>query len=122
MNTMRDHVKTLFGGILLSCLAAGLLPPPVVSVAVGQVPSGQDGRIVSFKQSADKIEAYDFVEVTASVAKPIARNPFTDVALKGQFQGEVPGQFPSRVFVTRPTAASTGFASCHPNRARIPTR
>ena len=85
---MRDHVKALFGRVLLSCLAAGLLPPDVVPAAVGQTLSGQDARIVTFKQSADKVEAYDFLEVTASVARPTAKNPFTDVALSGQFQRE----------------------------------
>ncbi len=85
---MRDHVKALCGGVLLSCLAAGLLPPDVVPAAVGQIPSGQDARVITFKQSADKVEANDFVEVTASVAKPTAKNPFTDVVLGGQFQLE----------------------------------
>ncbi len=83
---MRDYVKTLFARLLLSCFAVGLLPPHVIPAAFGQTSSSQDARIVTFNQSADKVEAYDFVEVTASVAKPTAKNPFTDVAFTGQFQ------------------------------------
>src|SRR5215467_1728607 len=41
---------------------------------------------VSFAQSTDKIEAYDFVEVTADVGWPRARNPFTDASLTGSVQ------------------------------------
>ena len=41
---------------------------------------------VSFAQSASTIQAYDFVEVTASVSWPRAKNPFTDAALSGWFE------------------------------------
>jgi len=40
---------------------------------------------VAFSQSAATLEAYDFLEVTLHVASPDARNPFTDVAVRGQF-------------------------------------
>ena len=40
---------------------------------------------VSFAQSTPTVEAYDFVEVTLTVAGPDARNPFTDVEVEGQF-------------------------------------
>jgi Domain of unknown function (DUF5060) len=43
-------------------------------------------RKVSFSQSTGSIEAYDFVEVTASVEGPDAANPFTDVMLQGSFE------------------------------------
>src|SRR5262249_1324488 len=36
-------------------------------------------------QSTPTVEAYDFVEVTLTVAGPDARNPFTDVEVEGQF-------------------------------------
>ena len=64
----------------------------VVSAAVGQIPSGQDAQVVTFKQSADKVEGFRLLEVTASVARPTAQNPFTDVTFAGQFQreGDVP--------------------------------
>ena len=40
---------------------------------------------VSFSQSAQAVEAYDYVEVTAHVSWPHARNPFTDASLNGWF-------------------------------------
>jgi hypothetical protein len=43
-------------------------------------PSGVD-----FKQSSKEIEAYDLVEITASIASPDAGNPFTDATLSGTF-------------------------------------
>ena len=44
-----------------------------------------DAPAVAFAQSVDKVEAYDFVEVTVTVPKPTAKNPFTDVTVTGQF-------------------------------------
>lgn len=41
---------------------------------------------VEFSQSANTIEAYDFVEVAANVASHLARNPFTDATLSGWFE------------------------------------
>ncbi len=40
---------------------------------------------ISFLQSGQTVEAYDFVEVTLGVTAPDANNPFTDVAIEGQF-------------------------------------
>src|SRR5437762_12724831 len=40
---------------------------------------------VSFSQSVETVEAYDYVEVTLNVDKPDARNPFLDVAVTGSF-------------------------------------
>lgn len=40
---------------------------------------------VSFDPPAANIEAYDFVEVTAHVEQPDARNPFTGAGLAGTF-------------------------------------
>src|SRR4029077_2666393 len=42
-------------------------------------------KAVSFLQSTQTIDAYDFVEVTVQVTQPDARNPFTDVAVNGSF-------------------------------------
>jgi uncharacterized protein DUF4038/uncharacterized protein DUF5060/collagenase-like protein with putative collagen-binding domain len=42
-------------------------------------------RDVTFAQSAESVEAYDFVEVTINVASPDAANPFTDVRVTGKF-------------------------------------
>jgi len=41
---------------------------------------------VSFSQSSESVEAYDFIEVTVNVSTPDAHNPFMDVALRGTFQ------------------------------------
>jgi hypothetical protein len=40
---------------------------------------------VSFSQSALNVEAYDFVEITATVDSPDVPNPFTDATLEGSF-------------------------------------
>src|SRR5271157_239643 len=40
---------------------------------------------ITFSQSAEAIEAYDFVEITLNVSSPDAKNPFTDVVVEGQF-------------------------------------
>ena len=47
---------------------------------------------VSFKPSASIVDAYDFVEVTIAIAKPDARNPFTDASVTGSFAPENGGQ------------------------------
>ena len=43
-------------------------------------------RKVAFSQSADSVEAYDFVEVSVKVEGPDAANPFTDVKVSGSFE------------------------------------
>jgi hypothetical protein len=40
---------------------------------------------ITFTQSAATVEAYDFVEVTLTVASPDAKNPFTEAAVEAQF-------------------------------------
>jgi hypothetical protein len=40
---------------------------------------------ISFSQSAQTVETYDFVEITLRVAAPDAGNPFTEGAVEGQF-------------------------------------
>lgn len=50
--------------------------------------AADDGPEVIFTSASEKIEAYDFLEVTLNVKKPTARNPFTDVTVTGQFQRE----------------------------------
>ena len=42
-------------------------------------------REVTFSRPAEAVDAYDFVEIVATVASPDAHNPFTDVALNGEF-------------------------------------
>jgi hypothetical protein len=41
---------------------------------------------VTFAQSAQDLDAYDFVEVTAQVGVPRAPNPFTDASIRGTFE------------------------------------
>lgn len=41
---------------------------------------------VSFSQSTQTLEAYDFVEVTANASRPHAGNPFTESAFDGWFE------------------------------------
>jgi hypothetical protein len=41
---------------------------------------------VSFSQSAERVEAYDFVEVTARIASPGSTNPFTWADFSGSFE------------------------------------
>jgi len=43
---------------------------------------------VRFSQSADRIEAYDFLEITLDVKTPDAANPFTDVTVEGWFAAD----------------------------------
>jgi hypothetical protein len=40
---------------------------------------------VTVSQSGASTDLNDFVEVTLSVPKPVARNPFTDVVVSGRF-------------------------------------
>ena len=44
---------------------------------------------VSFSQSANSVEAYDYVEVTATVASPSVANPFTEATFAGSFESVV---------------------------------
>lgn len=40
---------------------------------------------MSFSQSSESIEVYDFIEITINVDKPVAQNPFRDVGVTGSF-------------------------------------
>jgi hypothetical protein len=61
-------IAVLFGAVVL-LLGRHSLPP----------------RTVSFSQSAQNLDTYDFVEITAHVSAPHARNPFTDTTIRGTF-------------------------------------
>jgi hypothetical protein len=41
---------------------------------------------VSFSQSAQQVDAYDFVEITANITSPDVANPFMDASLSGSFE------------------------------------
>src|SRR5579859_390799 len=47
--------------------------------------AGSTPRDISFSQSVQMVQAYDFVEVTISADAPDALNPFTDVTISGAF-------------------------------------
>jgi hypothetical protein len=70
------------GGFMLNRIVGGCIFL-LILVAPSQVPGAP--RNVSFSQSAENVDAYDFVEVVVSVDGPDARNPFTDVTLSGSF-------------------------------------
>ena len=56
---------------VFSCLSAGVLVDP---------------QGVEFSQPAASVEAYDYVEIAATVDQPDAVNPFTDASLSGSFR------------------------------------
>jgi hypothetical protein len=53
---------------------------------------------LSFKQSASRVEVFDFVEVEARVARPTAVNPFTDVVVRAEFRREGAAALPVEGF------------------------
>jgi hypothetical protein len=55
------------------------------------------GADIRFAQSAGAVDAYDFVEVTVTVPRPTAGNPFTDVSVAGEFRREGGGGAPVSV-------------------------
>lgn len=72
---MRRQVNRYLSGFLLL----------VAVFAPGCVAEESPSESIVFAQSSETVECYDFVDVTVTVAKPVARNPFTDVAVTGQF-------------------------------------
>jgi hypothetical protein len=53
-------------------------------------------------QSAQTVDAYDFVEITLQVARPDAANPFTDVSVTGSFGKRSAGRLPVDGFCDSP--------------------
>jgi hypothetical protein len=80
MNAMRYRATLFLFGAALLGLTGGLYPR--------ETAPGPSAPAVTFAQSADRVEAYDFVEVTGAVSKPSAKNPFTDVTVTGQLTRE----------------------------------
>jgi hypothetical protein len=79
---LKTHSRLLAVLLFITVLQSGCTPKKAVSI-------GQKEE-VAFSQSSSNIERYDFVEVTINVAKPAAKNPFTDVTVSAHF-GQ-PGQ------------------------------
>jgi hypothetical protein len=65
-----------FAGVLLGF---GFLSPASLRAAPGGV---------TFSQSAAQVDRYDFVEITATISAPDARNPFTDATLTGTMEAQ----------------------------------
>ena len=73
---MQFHKAAHKTALLSVVIAIGALQASLVQSA----PAG-----LKFTQSAQTIDAYDFVEVTLRIEKPNAGNPFTDAAFEGRF-------------------------------------
>src|SRR5690348_9152832 len=69
-------------GIAVACLLLSFAPP-----ARGDPPA-EPMPAVSFRPAVEEIEVYDFVEITARVVKPGQINSFTQLTVRGKFQGE----------------------------------
>jgi hypothetical protein len=65
-----------FRGLMIAALA-------MILGAAGEILASPAN--VTFSQSANSVEAYDFVEVTIQVAAPDAKNPFTDASVEAKF-------------------------------------
>jgi hypothetical protein len=65
---------------LAGCLASCAAPP--------QETQSQPAPSVGFRQSADKVDAFDFLEVAVAIQNPGKLNPFTEASVHGRFQRE----------------------------------
>ena len=81
MSLLFTRSRRLFPTSSIRCAGLVILLGVVLSTGCGRVSPLE----VSFSQSSQTAEAYDFVEVTANVSWPHARNPFTDATLNGWF-------------------------------------
>ena len=86
MTRLEVHKARRIRLILLIATLAGV----AVLLLIGR--RGLPPRTVSFSQSSHDLEAYDFVEVTAQISAPRARNPFTDATIRGTFQAAAGNQ------------------------------
>jgi hypothetical protein len=115
------HLK--FVVLLLSCLQWSCSKP--VSAVPG-TPQLMVLPAISFSQSSESVECYDFVEVTIDVASPSAQNPFTEVFVTGRFgpAGRLEN-LAADGFCDSPTGVFFAFVSRQQNQAitliRAPT-
>lgn len=58
----------------------------VLAIAASGLTGADETANVTFRQSSTAVDAYDFVEVTIDMARPATANPFTDVAVAGEFR------------------------------------
>src|SRR5262249_13463747 len=92
LSSATSPTSTIRGGIMIvrSLLVLGMLLAALACYPTAEIieTATADGPSVTFTQSVDKVDAYDFVEVTAALKGPTAKNPFTDVSISGQFAPE----------------------------------
>src|SRR5438105_4418401 len=81
---MRTVSVIPFVGLVLFTIVLALAAPDSERQGAG----ADDGPEIIFTPSAAKIESYDFFEVALSVNKPMAKNPFTDTRVSGEFKRE----------------------------------
>ncbi len=84
----RRRIKVNFGWNRASWQGwfARVLVPAALLVVPGVGLHAESSAAVVFTQSAPAVAAYDFVEVTAKVAAPTVKNPFTDASIAGDFE------------------------------------
>ena len=75
---MSRHYPTLHAALSLAAIVGTAVAAPCSGLAA----PGQ----VLFAQSANTVEAYNIVEITARVSAPDAANPFIDATLTGWFE------------------------------------
>lgn len=63
---------------------SGIVPRLAVLLAFGALPLRAAGAD-NFRQSADEVDRYDFVEVTLTLDAPPRGNPFVDASFSGEF-------------------------------------
>lgn len=84
--------KTRRGHLRLARITPRIVGWCVILAAAGLTGCSHAGPSrISFSQSDSSVEAYDYVEVTANVSWPHARNCFTDAALQGWFESTATG-------------------------------
>ena len=71
---------------------------------------------VTFEQSTETVDVFDFVDVTLRVAKPVGGNPFMDVLVEGEFRLGADGTPVTAGLVVRRSASP--WVTC---RAGLPT-
>ena len=75
---------------------------------------------VTFAQSAETVEVFDFVEITLTVRQPGVANPFTEVAVTGEFAREGSRRSGWTASAMRPTAACSACGLCQPPLGGMP--
>ena len=91
-----------------------------LSLSVVAFWSSASPKAISFSQSSESVEAYDYIELVAHVRGPDASNPFMDATLVGSFsktddskRTQVDG------FCDSADGSDSAFGSCQPRPATI---